>query len=47
MYAAHGNHPHTTNELLLRNASLGIVNLQGDTAYSIAVKKESYLGKYL
>lgn len=45
MYAAHGNNPHTTNELLLKNANFSAINGNGDTAYSIAVKKENYVGK--
>lgn len=45
MYAAHGNNPHTTNELLSRNANFNLVNANGDTAYTIAVKKENYVGE--
>ena len=46
MYAAHGDHPHCTNELLLRGADVTMVNLNGDTAFGIAVKRGSKLGKF-
>ncbi|KAJ9582381.1 hypothetical protein L9F63_003274, partial [Diploptera punctata] len=43
MYSVHGDHPHCTNELLLRGADITVVNLNGDTAYGIAVKRGSKL----
>ncbi|KAJ4434955.1 hypothetical protein ANN_23527 [Periplaneta americana] len=45
MYAAHGDHPHCTNELLLRGADITMVNLNDDTAFGIAVKRGSKLGR--
>ncbi|CAG2064014.1 unnamed protein product, partial [Timema podura] len=45
MYAVHGNHPHCTNELLLRGADITIINLNGDTAFGIAVSKNSKLAQ--
>jgi ankyrin repeat protein len=47
MYAAHGDHPHCTNELLLRGADVTIINLNGDSAFGIAIKKGSKLGTFL
>ena len=44
MYAAHGNHPHATNELLNHSADLTLSNLNDDTALSIAVKHSSKEG---
>lgn len=45
IYATTGNNPHTTNELLLNNADFSIVNIYGDSAYSVAVKKQNFVGK--
>jgi ankyrin repeat protein len=44
MYAAHGDHPHCTNELLLHGADITTVNLNGDSAFGIAIKRRSKLG---
>jgi ankyrin repeat protein len=44
MYAAHGDHPHSTNELLLCGADVTVVNLNGDSAFGIAIKRGSKLG---
>jgi ankyrin repeat protein len=44
MYAAYGNHPHCTNELLLRGADITLINLNGDSAFGIAIKRGSKLG---
>lgn len=44
MYAAYGDHPHCTNELLLRGADITIINLNGDSAFGIAIKRGSKLG---
>ncbi|CAG9766314.1 unnamed protein product [Ceutorhynchus assimilis] len=38
MYAAKGNHPHTCQELLSQGANFGLVNLNDDTALSIATE---------
>ncbi|EEB15517.1 DNA-binding protein rfxank, putative [Pediculus humanus corporis] len=43
IYAATGNNPHTTNELLSKNADFTIVNNFGDSAYSVAVKKQNFV----
>ncbi|XP_065167106.1 ankyrin repeat family A protein 2-like [Atheta coriaria] len=45
MYAAGGNHPHTCNDLLAHNANLTLVNLNGETAYDLAVDSSSYLAQ--
>lgn len=45
MFAASGNHPHTSNELLSHNLNVTTVNENGDTAYSLAVKNNSYLAQ--
>lgn len=45
MYAAHGDHPHCVNELLLRGADFTASNESGDTAYTIVVRNNSHLGK--
>ncbi|PSN47035.1 hypothetical protein C0J52_09820 [Blattella germanica] len=45
MYAAHGDHPHCTNELLLRGADITMNNLNDDTAFGIAVKRGSKLAQ--
>lgn len=45
MYAAAGNHPHTSNELLSHHLNVTTVNENGDTAYSLAVKNNSYLSQ--
>lgn len=45
MYAAHGDHPHCVNELLLRGADFTATNESGDTAYTIVVRNNSHLGK--
>jgi ankyrin repeat protein len=47
MYAAHGDHPHCTNELLLRGADVTMINLNGDSAFGIAIKRGSRLGTVL
>jgi ankyrin repeat protein len=47
MYAAHGDHPHCTNELLLRGSDVTMINLSGDSAFGIAIKKGSKLGTVL
>lgn len=47
MYAAHGDHPHCTNELLIRGADVTMVNLNGDSAFGIAIKRGSKLGTVL
>lgn len=47
MYAAHGDHPHSCNELLLRGADVTLQNHSGETAYSLAVENESKLGTFL
>lgn len=47
MYAAHGDHPHSCNELLLRGADVTLQNHSGETAYSLAVENESKLGMLL
>lgn len=44
MYAAKGNHPHTCHELLVRGANFSLVNLNDDTALTIAVENCSTLG---
>lgn len=44
MYAAKGNYPHTCQELLLHGADFSLMNLNDDTAYSIAVDYNSILG---
>ncbi|XP_050293515.1 DNA-binding protein RFXANK [Anthonomus grandis grandis] len=41
MYAAKGNHPHTCLELLLQGANFGLVNLEDDTALTIATENNS------
>lgn len=43
MYAAAGNHPHTTNEILGFNPNLFDTNEDDETAYSLAVKNCSNL----
>lgn len=43
MYAAAGNHPHTTNEILGFNPNLFDTNEDDETAYSLAVKNNSNL----
>ncbi|KAG8235057.1 hypothetical protein J437_LFUL014560 [Ladona fulva] len=45
MYAAYGDHPHCVNELLLRGADLTMVNLNGDTAFGVAVGRGSKLAQ--
>lgn len=45
MYAAKANHPHCCNELLLREADVTMVNLNDDTAFSLAVDNGSTLGR--
>lgn len=45
MYAAHGDHPHCVNELLLRGADFTATNENGDTAYTMVVRNNSHLGK--
>ncbi|PNF35365.1 hypothetical protein B7P43_G02571 [Cryptotermes secundus] len=45
MYAAHGDHPHCTNELLIRGADVTMVNLNGDSAFGIAIKRGSKLAQ--
>lgn len=45
MYAARGNHPHCCNELLLRDADVTMVNLNDDTAFTLAVDNKGNLGK--
>ncbi|CAH2003617.1 unnamed protein product [Acanthoscelides obtectus] len=45
MYAAKGNHPHTCQELLMNGAESSLVNLNDDTAHSIAVENNSILAK--
>lgn len=47
MYAAAGNHPHTTNEILGFNPNLFETNEDDETAYSLAVKNNSNLGNFL
>jgi ankyrin repeat protein len=47
MYAAHGDHAHCTNELLLHGADITMINLNGDSAFGIAIKKGSKLGTVL
>lgn len=46
MYAAKGNHPHTCHELLARGADFSPVNLNDDTALTIAIENGSTLGKF-
>ena len=45
MYAAHGNHPHCVNELLMHGADISITNENGDSAYAIVIHRGSQLGK--
>lgn len=45
MYAAKGNHPHTCNELLAKGADFSLVNLNDDTALTIAIENGSTLGR--
>lgn len=45
MYAASGNHPHCCNDLLLHGADITIVNLNGSTAFDLAVDNNSTLGE--
>lgn len=45
MYAAHSDHPHVANELLLKGANILSENRQKDTCYSIAVKRKSKSGQ--
>nr|CAH7746244.1 unnamed protein product [Callosobruchus chinensis] len=45
MYAAKGNHPHTCQELLLNGADCSLVNLNDDTAHTIAIDNNSILAK--
>jgi hypothetical protein len=47
MYATYGDHPHCTNELLLRGADITMINLNGDSAFGIAIKRGSKLGTAL
>jgi len=47
MYAAYGDHPHCTNELLLRGADITVINLNGDSAFGISIKRGSKLGTAL
>lgn len=45
MFAAAGNHPHTSNELLLHHQNIASSNEHGDTAYSLAVRNQSNLAQ--
>lgn len=45
MYAAAGNHPHTSNELLAFKGNITTTNENGETAYSLAVKNNSNLAQ--
>lgn len=45
MFAAAGNHPHTSNELLSHNLCIASSNEHGDTAYSLAVRNQSHLAQ--
>lgn len=45
MFAAAGNHPHTSNELLVHHQNIASSNEHGDTAYSLAVRNQSYLAQ--
>jgi ankyrin repeat protein len=44
MYAAHGDHPHCVNELLIRGADLTLKNINDDSALGIAINKGSTQG---
>jgi len=44
MYAAHGDHPHCVNELLIRGADLTLKNINNDSALGIAINKGSSQG---
>lgn len=45
IYAAAGNHPHTCNELLVYRPDVTHSNEDGETAFTIAVRNNSYLGE--
>lgn len=45
MYAAAGNHPHTTNELLANHLNITATNEHGDSAYSLAVHNRAPLAQ--
>ena len=40
-----GNHPHTTNELLLHKADVTLTNEDGESAYTLAVKHNANLSQ--
>ncbi|XP_056636003.1 DNA-binding protein RFXANK-like [Diorhabda sublineata] len=45
MYAAKGNHPHTCQELILNGINISLINLNEDSAHSIAVANNSTLAQ--
>lgn len=45
MFAAAGNHPHTTKEILEYQPDVTETNEDGESAYSLAVKKEAHLSQ--
>lgn len=45
MYAAAGNHPHTTYELLTNDADPTLSNENYETAYSLAVQHKANLSR--
>lgn len=46
IYAAAGNHPHTCNELLAYRPDVTHSNEDGETAFTMAVRNSSSLGKW-
>lgn len=45
MLACYGDHPHSTNELLLRGADILTTNDQGDSAFGIAIARKATLAQ--
>lgn len=45
MFAAAGNHPHTSNELLIHNQDVTSSNEHGDTAYGLAIRNCAHLAQ--
>lgn len=45
MFAAAGNHPHTTKEILEYHPDVTETNEHGESAYSLAVKREAHLSQ--
>ena len=45
MFAAHGNKSHCVSELLENGCDITATNMDGETAYSLAVKHGSKSGK--